>query len=467
MIRENLSHFFRILLLGLLLLPGFASAQNQPVKRDSLAKPQLKSNTSIAEDVQRFLGFESPLPFRYLSLPFDTVMTVNVKFFTIDLGFLLLILLPLALFLSPKTTRGWILGVVLLLLILFLIISMATAYLGPGLSPKEGMAQLSEEMHKSAGFWARMRQYGQFHFLQLFAPMFAGIAGISGEQDYITYPLLAGILVLVLLILHHRYRHAGLEQKALLLFALLYGCFWLMLSPGLPWYGYLILILGPLLVVYAWTQNRPEGLFKFSVQKAFLYGLVGIWMLSAFSLRMSNYSARTVEEAKQVFYLPPAMYRMGAMNETKVLENFRTGYPRAINLLNREDKSMVYQVGTSLPYFITKNDARCFADGFLEFFVQLSRRYEDKVTLIKVLKASGFRYIVIDLNLPQADETPEQNLRKKFDAFMNVLYRNPQVELLVTDRKVKFNANGEVKYEVFLNNAKVVAAGSFALYQIK
>ena len=89
------------------------------------------------------------------------------------------------------------------------------------------------------------------------------------------------------------------------------------------------------------------------------------------------------------------------------------------------------------------------------------------VKLIKVFKASNFRFFVIDLKLPAVDLTPEKTLTKKFDRCMNIFYNNPLVELVSTDRMVKLNATGEVVPRVFFNKGKVTRAGSFALFRIK
>jgi hypothetical protein len=79
-----------LLLASLLPLSAYTQNSAQP-------KQAPQQNTAVSEDVQRFLGFEKPVLFRYLSVPYDVSMTRNVNLYTIDIGFFLLLLVPLAL----------------------------------------------------------------------------------------------------------------------------------------------------------------------------------------------------------------------------------------------------------------------------------------------------------------------------------------------------------------------------------
>ena len=66
-----------------------------------------------------------------------------------------------------------------------------------------------------------------------------------------------------------------------------------------------------------------------------------------------------------------------------------------------------------MPFFIKKNDQRVFTDNQLGYFQNLLTKYLNKYELAQVLKASGYRYIIIDLKTAEIDQT---RLRTRFDA---------------------------------------------------
>lgn len=462
------SLLFTVFVLGLFCMPATLHAQDKPQPKD---KKEKLGGTGKQEDLFRFFGMEDPLAFRYLSLPYDAIMNTNLKEFTIELGYILLMLLPIALFLSPKMKPVfWISAI--LLLILFLTISFGTTYANlKGIEPERVASHVSEAIsNQSFGDnpVESIQLMYKWPFLQLFVPLNQGVNSISATPDWFTYPLLSGIFIFVLYLLYQRYQTLGTEKKSIMLFGFFYGSLWLLLAVGLPWYGIMIFPIGIMLTVYAWGKKDKEGLFPDNIKRGLLYGFAGIWLLMSISFRMSNYDASTEERASQVFYPPLALYRTGEINEEKVTDMFRKGYPAVARIINQETESLVYQASTQLPYFIKKSDARCLQDNFFESFINLKRKCKgDRNLLNKVFKYSGYRYFIVDLKLPLIDKTPTQTLKKKFDEFMNYMYQNPEIELLSTDRQIKLNSNGQIANAVFLNKGKLVKAGTFAVYRFK
>ena len=116
---------------------------------------------------------------------------------------------------------------------------------------------------------------------------------------------------------------------------------------------------------------------------------------------------------------------------------------------------------------IKNNVNRIFQDNLLKNYTKLIERYEEKDLLIEALKASNFKYIIVDLHTPSLDNTPEQSLTQKFRLLLNSLYKNPQVSLIATDRVVEFidsNGNNQKISNVFGDN--LVNFGSYAVYEI-
>lgn len=466
MLLQNIkSLLFTVLVLGVFCMPARLDAQDQQQQNEPVEK---LGGTGKSEDLFRFFGMEDPLVFRYISMPYDAIMNINLKEFTIELGYILLLLLPLALFLSPKV-KPVVWGSIVLLLILFLTISIGTTYTKfSGAEPDQIGAHLSEAMTNSDGLLESVQLAYKWPFVKLFVPLHKSVSAISTKPDWFTYPFLSGLFVFILFLLYQQYKSLVAEKKGILLFAFFYGWLWLLLAAGLPWYGIMIFPLGIMFTVYVWGKKDDEGLFPMPIRRGLLYTFAGIWLLMSLSYRMTNYDASSEKRAAQVFYPPLALYRNGTIDEEKVTDMFRQGYPTVAKIINQETESLVYHAGTQLPYFIKKSDSRCMQDNFFESFIYLKRKCNDERNLMnQVLRKSGFRYFIVDLKLPLIDKTPEQTLKKKFNEFMNYMYQNSEIELLATDRQIQLNSNGQVANEVFLNKGKLVKAGTFAVYRFK
>lgn len=426
--------------------------------------------TVKSEDLHRFFGYEDPLAFRYLSLPYDAVMNTNVKEFTIEVGFLLLLLLPLALFLSPKIKPVFWISLAILLL-LFLALSIGTTYCSQhGVSAENAPAHLQEVMAKqnfAEAPFDSIRSIYQWSLLQLFVPINQAVSSISSLPDTLTYPLLLGVFLFVLLLLHHCFQSSQIEKRSLILFTYFYGSLWLLLSAGLTWYGLLLFPMATMLTIYKWGSRVEGGLFPEKLQKGVLYGFAGIWLLMSISFRMANYDASNAEQASRLYYPPLAAYRNGELTAEQVTDMFRVGYPAVAKIINQETESLIYLAGTYLPYFIKKSDARCYADIYLEFFINLNQKYPQQTESNRAFRYMGFRYFIMDLNLPLVDKTPDKSLTRKVDKLMSYIYQNPEMELVATDRQIKLNSNGQVVNAVFLNEGPLVNAGTFAVFRLK
>jgi hypothetical protein len=222
-----------------------------------------------------------------------------------------------------------------------------------------------------------------------------------------------------------------------------------------------------MLTIYKWGSRVEGGLFPEKFQKGLLYIFAGIWMLMSISFRMANYDASSAEQASRLYYPALAAYRNGELTEERVTDMFRVGYPAVAKILNQETESLIYLAGTYLPYFIKKSDARCYSDVFLEFFIKLNKKYPQQTESNRAFRYMGFRYFIMDLNLSLVDQTPDKSLTRKVDKLMSYIYQNPEMELVATDRQIKLNSNGKVVNAVFLNEGRLVTAGTFAVYRLK
>lgn len=303
---------------------------------------------------------------------------------------------------------------------------------------------------------------------QLFNAM---VSPLSGTSDYITYPILLLLFVSFFFIINQRMKGQNLLIRGLILLIYLYFFLWYLLAGGIVWYGYLVLPIGILLTILAMSQSSQQDAFRWA--KPFLLVVAGIWITFGFTKRISNINQiihpQYINENTGRFMLdiPVSKYQRGSINERKLIGTYLRNITPALSKINREQESLVYRAGTPFSFFVRKNDQRVLADNLLTFFSSLVKKYKDQKTVTQVLKASNFKYIIVDLNAATFDQTAEGSVRKKYNMFLNFLHKNPGLELLATDRQVK-TANPTrqmpVDYKVF---GEVVNGGTYAIYEIK
>lgn len=457
------THMLYWWLIGLLVLttaiPAFSqdqpNAANQPVE-----------NTAIQEDINEYLGYDDLVLVRYLSLPYDTVMNTNVVSYFVDLGFVFLIFFPLIYLLGERIKWPYRLGFIILC-ILFLLISVPSAFLSKGNIPVESAgATLNSQMANPENSGLPQLAYQlKKPFLNVYTSIHQSLTQISGPSDLITYPILFLLLLVAIVLLEARISHHHLSTRVVLHFLLIFSFLWLILSSGIPWYGLLIFPLLYLMTVVGLLGGPGLENWQVKVRKGLLITATGIWAVMAFAYRLTNYEPTNEDRAKFTFMAAIAEYQTGRKDHTNAFDRTFPQYRTAIQQINQEEQSYVYRVGTSIPFFINKNDRRVLSDNFLQFFQELKREFPNDQELALALKAYGFRYILVDLNLPVNDSTKEGSLKNKFDQLMKFLYQNPQLQLIATDRIVR-SADGSLRFEVFPVNETVENLGWFAAYQI-
>ncbi len=429
-------------------------------------------NASVRVEVQRYMGYEI-LPVRYLSLPYDLTMGANEQIQMLDMGLLLLIFVPVVMLLGFRTKPGMQLAVILSCLFL-LVISAANGILvgvdgRANVVNAQSVAQYLEETSFSeapvgvivAGFYQV--------FTAIYSVIYAGISKISGEQDAITYPILVLAFGLFYQVARQRMEEQEEWLKGLSAFLFTYLFFWLILSSGIVWYG---LLAFPLLTLLIFRAISFESGKKDALAKISLYGfyfVVAAWLAMGFANRISNVAISVVQKDKiagKRLYDPAFIkYQVGDYSERKVVDAFYTNLSTAFDLINVETKSLIYNVGTRFAFFIKENDKRVFKDNQLDLFNQLYSKYADTKQIIPLLKASGFKYILVDLYITSVDNTPERILSSRFKAFMNYLINDPSVELIATNRKVKVETQQGISTQYGLAG-EMQASGSYAVFRI-
>ena len=91
---------------------------------------------------------------------------------------------------------------------------------------------------------------------------------------------------------------------------------------------------------------------------------------------------------------------------------------------------------------------------------------ELRMVLNSPLIKSEVKYLIVDLNTPNIDKTPEKTLNKKFHKLMHVLKDNPKIKLLSTNRIMKRIQDGKEVMVHDMWDGERAFGGSYAIYRI-
>ena len=456
-------------------IPGLYA---MPEKAEQGQKTAVIKKAAVREDMHRFMGYEI-LPIRYLSLPFDVFMKNNVAAFFVDVGFLLLMLLPI-LFLFPIRNvpikrRGLLTAVVIGLCSLLMIISLSSAFLNQNnlTNPDAGLSLLASKT--SDGFLGGMSDVVNCTALNIYAVIYPLISSFSGESDSITYPILVLLFLSLIFLVHTRIKTHSRETKSIIFLIVTYAFLWWILGSGAAWYGIFLFCVPYIFLIRGMSNQGEEQGSKWDFKKLSSYSkrsnllllFTVAWMFLAFTHRAANYNPIDEERAKHIYIPPFIEYQIGNISKEQLLNSSFSSVVEIERLLNKNEKSLVYRVGTQMKFFITKNDKRVVDDTFLDLFQKLIQQFKNKQRVIEALKINNVEYIVLDLALAQNDQTPDKSLTRKFTNLLNTLYNNPLVELSLTNRKIKLNDTGEEVFGVFQDRGTITQAGNFAVFRIK
>lgn len=426
----------------------------------------------IREEIQRYFGYET-LPVRYLSLPYDASVNSNIESYYVEIGFLLLMFVPIVLMLGFRNKPVY--GIIIMILVLLLaLISTANGTL---LKNKKDRVSLIEDTNWFSTFENEDYIGGPVDNVivslykasyNLYQPVDKFLLKFSGNFDHITYPLLILLFLLGSFLLDTYLKNRRELIQIIGMSSLIFAFLWLVFSAGIIWYGYLIISLLFLFIFAYFSKNAQNGIAK--IFKYTFISIVIIWLGATLTLRISNIYQFDPSAGVHIFDAPIVKYQIGAVepngkrfSHENLIQNYFPGLDQALKGINRND-NLVYSVGTMFPYFIKKNNHRLFNDNLLAVFqVVLDKYNHDKVTVTKVLKAYGFRYILINLNLHRVDKTPEKSVQKKYENFLKYVYNNPELKLIATDRIIKTERG--LEYGLF--SSEIKNAGKYAIFKIK
>ena len=447
--------------------------QKSPTKaeQDAATKEALEANSPIREEIQRYMGYET-LPERYLSLPYDITMNTNVNGGFVDIGYLLLMFVPVILLLGFLRKPQYGIAIIVVSLVVLSISTTTSFGIKRGIINPINVDENVDNYIEAIPFWDLPVSVTCAHVYRklcyIYEPIHNAIMPYSGKSDAITYPLLTLLFIACFFLLQKRLQHYDKTTISIVNFLYMFTFVWWILASGIVWYGYLILALGFALLVAALSKYGSDT----SRLKKVAFGLFAFtafsWVVMGYVYRISNHHFVTEDSAKLLFDIPSVKYQIGEFDEGDVINNLLPGVEKALDDINANPDALIYRVGTFIPYFIKENDRRVLQDNQLGFFHKMTQNFKDRVTLTEALKASGYRYILVDLNTSSIDKTPEKSLTVKFNSFLGYLFGNQDLELLATNRVITLtspdSSNPIYTHGVFGNVHK---SGTFAVYKIK
>ncbi len=438
---------------------------------------QLQSDTK-REEIQRYFGYEV-LPVRYLSLPYDASININQPGDFVDIGFLFLLFIPILLLASYNRNKLAYFLTLAATMLLY-IISTASSYIF-ALSQKENLNRVNSNVNELTSYLtdknvdflaeptAHISAYLYYLSHLVYDPLESYLLTFTGDSDSITYPLLFLLFIGIIHFVRKGMSFDGSGRSLLVIVYCINLFFWLSFSAGIVWYGFVNIFLGLVVIYYLIRkldyQSKSIRLF---LKSLFFVCSIG-WVISSIALRISmirnNEDVNTIGKSmlNKTFF----EYQIGEKNNLDVLQEFYPGFDRALAKINSETESKILRIGTSFTYFIKNNSERVYLDNQLGKWSQLKDRYEKKNLITDVLKSMGVKYIIVDLNTPFIDKTPEKTLQLKYRRLRRWIRDHEYLRLLATDRIVEeVTANGEVVYYYKMFGEKVVFGGQYAIYEI-
>lgn len=426
------------------------------------------------EEIQRYIGYEDLL-YRYLSLPYDSSINVNLTANFVDISFLYLMFLPLMFVILIRQKSKWLALVVAGFSIIMLLIATANSYIyNPNLE-RGSPTKNGEITVPFDDDWSTIPVATMVHKMyqvtnKMFYPFQKIGEKITGQSDHFTYPFLLLLFVLTGYLMFKFLQNR--KSNTLITVGFLffnYSFFWLVLSSGIIWYGFLMLALGFVILILMLKKMKAREPFHYKWIMPTFVSMCAIWFVMSFVLRIGNITPGTHPSmmGKGPFHPILYDYSSGVKSEKDVLDRLYPGFYDTMDIINSDSESKVYQIGTSFTYFVKNNHLRVQVDNQLGIYNALTKKYPDKDELVEVFKASGFKYIVLDYNTVTIDKTSNRSLSQKYSSFVNFVKDNQKVKLINTNRIIEGidpNTGETIRYYGIFG--KQLFPGSYAIFEL-
>ena len=433
-------------------------------------KKKYESFDTKREEIQRYFGYEILL-YRYLSVPYDVSVQANQTGNFVEIGFLLIIFIPLVLLIlfMRKPVYYWLF---LLYLIFLWIISTSNSWMFSHQKAKidttpENLTQYFQEV----SFQREPLDIitGKIHLVSqtLYKPFkFIGEI-VSGNEDYITYPILFLFFVLMSIGIVRMTENLTHKLKLFIALTWLYYFYWTTFGGGIIWYGYILILLLYILLIKLFELVKQQNAFLYKLLYPAFIGVAVFWIAMASVDRISNIQPNVTADnlGKGIFNAVFFDYACGKIDKNEAIAKMYPNSGDAIARMNSDKDNYIWRVGTSMTYFIENNNERIVMDNQLGLFHPLNFTYPDKEELVEVMKASNFKYLIVDLQTATIDITPNKTLTKKYNNLIEFVTNNPKAKLIGTDRILARISNGKQENYYGFSGDQVLYNGRYAIFE--
>ena len=432
--------------------------------QESLTLDNVSISDTKREEIQRYFGYE-PLLSRYLTLPYDVSINTNQQGSFVDVGFIYILFLPLLLLAFIK--RDFLKWIVMLVLFLLLTISVKNSFI------------FADNSRIDAANVSDIYAFPNYDFIDsILIPIYTTLNAVyavvnpvidllSGDQDYITYPIIISGFLFILYLLYLNTIKSPKRETSLIILACVYGFFFFTFSSGIIWYGYLFFLLSMLGILYYLSKiEQEQDSYSIFIKTSFSV-LISLWLIIGTVSKISNIQIKMSPQHQGKAIISPDVYQYNTGNIrslSEIQDKYITpGFSEAMKKINADNNTKVFKIGTGLTYFIDQNHKRVIYDNQLGLFSQIVKNYKNKYVISDLLKSSNIKFLIIDLNTPSIDNTPERTLTRKYLQLMEYVKENDSLKLICTDNLVRSEGTNSTKYAL---EGETVRPGNFAIYEI-
>lgn len=459
----------------------FSFVMFMAIGEDVIAQDQLDTTEEVAvqggdtkrEEIQRYFGYEMLL-YRYLTLPYDASININQQGNFVDIGLIFIVFFPLILLIRVYRNKfGFFLSTLYLFLTWVISTSNSFVFSTSSQQKIDSNAEAISSYLSTMSFTSEPISYLTACIyrvsIAIYQPFYLLGKNISGNSDYVTYPILFSIFIVMSLYMVSYLSQSNNKNKFFYTLVWIYAFFWLSFSGGIVWYGNILIILS-LFILSLFVQNILAEKYVSGpiLYKAFVAFCL-IWLFFGMTVRISDIKPfQKNEDLGKGLYNPVFYeYATGKLDKSGSLSLIYNDIDRALDRINEEKKSRVWRIGTSFSYFVLNNNKRIIQDNQLGQFNNLRNKYPNNSDMIGFFKANNIKYIIVDLHTANIDHTPNKSLTNKFRQLLLFVINNPNLKMLATDRVVgNKDINGKMVYTRDIYGEIIQTFGRFAIYEI-
>ena len=248
-------------------------------------------NDAKREEIQRYFGYELLL-YRYLSLPYDVSVNINQQANFVDIGALYILFLPL-LILLLMGDRRWLKALSILYLCFTWVISTSNSFVFSISQDKIPSkissldAYLNSVSFSQEPFACLLAVLYKFS-LTVYQPLEGLGQAVSGNSDYISYPIIFSLFILLSLFLTKPLKRLETKHRMVVVFFWAYAFYWFAFSGGIPWYGNILFLLGLFMVPMLNQLLEKDNIYDAKLVGRCFVVLGSVWMVFALANRTSD-----------------------------------------------------------------------------------------------------------------------------------------------------------------------------------